>query len=492
VTVTEAPSSRAVEPTPVRASRLTDPVVASVLLLGMALVMMALAATQPKSYGLTVTVEAFGLLAVVLGLASPRVAVVYLLVTTFFRLALPVGVLPVDPFILAFGGLIVSIGIWARRHRDELRRPGLLELAIALYVVWNIGSMLSPHPFPPIYPQDGTPLQVGRFLLIGIVMPLVSLLLGRIAFGRDGAIRVLLFSVMGFAAYSAFVSIGQFYLPSLVFPRYIVSSPAWNGRAVGVFNQPLVNGLVMVVGYLTAVLVSSHRAERRLVRVGAGVIAAGCCAGVYLTHTRSAWLSLALVIALGFVMARGWRTGFVVTGGLIALGVALNWSEFTSSDRSAGGVGSTSELEDRLNIAATCLWAVARKPLLGWGLGRFPAVNTYHHQQWSADVPWKRGYGFASHFDILGVAAELGLIGVALWAGVMGVALFRLTRALRSLPAEGHYDGKFATLAMLSLVSLLATGLTVDLRFFDFPNILIMLLVGAAIGRSELKQRYRT
>jgi hypothetical protein len=44
---------------------------------------------------------------------------------------------------------------------------------------------------------------------------------------------------------------------------------------------------------------------------------------------------------------------------------------------------------DRLNDAQTALW-VALKPLTGWGIGRFAAVNTYHHQQWSPAIPWMR------------------------------------------------------------------------------------------------------
>jgi hypothetical protein len=34
----------------------------------------------------------------------------------------------------------------------------------------------------------------------------------------------------------------------------------------------------------------------------------------------------------------------------------------------------------------------------------------------------------------------------------------------------------------LCLVAQSTTGLTVDLRFFDFPNIIVMLLAGATIG----------
>ena len=55
------------------------------------------------------------------------------------------------------------------------------------------------------------------------------------------------------------------------------------------------------------------------------------------------------------------------------------------------------EENDRLNADQTALWAFDRKPVAGWGIGRFQIVNTYHHQQWAPDVPWTRGYGIVAH-----------------------------------------------------------------------------------------------
>jgi hypothetical protein len=44
------------------------------------------------------------------------------------------------------------------------------------------------------------------------------------------------------------------------------------------------------------------------------------------------------------------------------------------------------------------------------------------------------------------------------------------------------YGRPLGLTALLCLVAQTVTGLTVDLRFFDFPNIIVMLLAGAAIG----------
>ena len=454
-------------------------------LLGVGIVLLGLSTVTQNRFGLLLLTAAVGLVAVVLGLRSPVLAVTYLLVTTFFRLAVPPGTLPVDPFVLAFGGVIASWWIWRRPSTRGLPALGAIEGAMALYVAWNVMSMIAPHQYPagPVLNSPG--FSVVRFILIGTVMPFTMFLVGRSVFRSERSIRYLLWALLGAASYSAAVSIMQFAGPAaIVWPRYIVEAPNWPERAVGVFNQPVVNGLVLIVGFLVAVLVASHAAERRGIRRVAMVIGAACGYAIYLTHTRAEWLSFTLVVLIGAVAAKGFRRGFVVAGVLLVTGVLATWSTFTSSDRAAGGVGSASEVEDRLNGVATSLWAVGERPFTGWGIGRFPAVNTYHHRSWSVEVPWERGYGISSHFDSLGILVELGFVGLALWVTVLVLIFVALARAVRLLPSEGMYNRPFALTALLSLVALVITGTTVDLRFFDFPNIVVMLLAGSAIGRA--------
>lgn len=453
--------------------------------------MLALLALAPAHFGLLLSLGAVAVLCIVLGLRSPVLACTYLLITTFFRLAVPPDTLPVDPFLIAFAGVVASMWIWSTPRRRNLSAVEVdpLLFVIVLYIAWNLVSMVLPHPYPPGSALDPGPFSVPRFIIIGTVMPLAMFLVGRWLFVSRRAIRVLLWSVVIAAAYSAIVSILQFAAPALVWPRYIVSDTLWPGRAVGVFNQPVVNGLVLIVGFLVATLIASHPVESRLLRACAAVVAVASVYGLYLTHTRAGWLSFALVVLIGAVAGRGFRTGFVLTLGAMALAVASNWSTFTSSDRSAGGVGSTSEVHDRLNSIATSIWAVEEKPLAGWGIGRFAAVNTYHHQQYSLEVPWERGFGISSHLDALGILVELGIIGLALWMVALVLIYTGLFRATRRLPAGDMYGRPLGLTALLCLLAQAITGLTVDLRFFDFPNITVLLLAGAAIGWQREQSR---
>jgi O-antigen ligase len=241
-----------------------------------------------------------------------------------------------------------------------------------------------------------------------------------------------------------------------------------------------------------AMLLLSRRSEPTWRRWFAFVVAIACGYGIFLTHTRVAWMSGVVVLIIGALIARGYRKGFIVAIGLVASAIAVNWSVFTSADRKAGGVGEMSEVQDRLNTNQTALWAFARKPFAGWGIGRFQAVNTYHHQQWAPDIPWIRGYGIVSHGNELGILAEVGVIGLALWICVLALVIRRLWTAYRTLPDHDLCGKPLAVTAIMAIATVICAGLTVDLRMFDFPMIPVFLLAGIVVSWSDRYQRSQT
>lgn len=384
-----------------------------------------------------------------------------------------------EPVLCMFAVLLVAAALWRDANPDRLRGFGAVEWAMVAYVLWNVYSAVTPHKYPP-----GDPLF--KFILIPTVIPFVLYVVGRFAVDSERAVKAVLWAILGFAAYSAAVSILQFTGPTgLVWPRYIVDAPNWPNRAVGIFNQPVPNGMVLALGLAVAILMASRRGVPRWQRAAASVTALACACGIYLTHTRVVWLCGVAVLVIGAVLAKGYRPGFVAGLTGVAIVVVLNWSRLTSSDRAAGGMASVREVDDRLNTIQTALWAAAQKPLTGWGLGRFRAVNTYHHQQWAPEIPWIRGYGIVSHENELGILAELGVVGLAAWLAVLALIAYRLWDAYRRLP-DDHLCGKpLAVTAIMAMAILLCTGMTVDLRFFDFPLGAVFLLFGIAIGWAD-------
>lgn len=448
------------------------------------LLQLAVVFAGPSNIGTAILLAGVGAALVLAGLAHPAVAVSLLLIAAFLRLALPAAVLPVDAFVLAFGGVLASAALAVLGRVNQLPQLGAVETAMVLYLAWNIGSAIAPHTLPAIVPLTGEEFPVWRFILTGVMIPFALYGVGRFVLNTDQAVRRLLWLVLGLTGYSAVVSIMQFHGPvALVWPRYIVDAPNWENRAVGVFNQPVVNGLVLIIGFVIALHLASRSVGSRW-PVLAYAVAACSAYAIYLTHTRAIWLSFLVMLVAGAVLARGWRAGFLVPLVAVTLAVVANWSVFTSEDREAGGVASSGEIEDRLNVIATSVWAVQKEPIAGWGIGRFTVMNTYHHRQWAPDVDWQRGYGISSHLNELGIAAELGLVGLALWLTVLLLLGRRLVRAVRFLPQHTAASG-LALVALFAFAAWAITGVTVDLRFFVFPNALVLLLAGIATAYAE-------
>lgn len=440
------------------------------------------ASPMPGPWGLLITVAGCALVAVLLG--SPLVTTVLLLLASFVRLAIHVGGLPAEPMTLLFVALVASAALAGLRATVRFHF-GPLEAVMVAYLLWNVVSIAWPHAYPAVDPRTGESIVLYRFLLAGSIFPFAGYAMGRAYFRSASRIRILLFSLLAFSAYSAVVSVLQFTGPkALVWPRYIVNSPSWPERAVGVFDQPVINGLVMSAGFVAAVVLARERSLRAWQRVLSALVAPMCAVGVYLTHTRVALLVFGLAIVLCAFIARGVRAVFVMT--LIAAGMflAAEWATISSADRTKGGLGSLGEVQDRLNMISTSFWAIKEEPLIGWGFARFQQINTHHHQQWANDIKWERGYGYASHENELGIAAELGLVGLGLWLTVLALLLWQVVRAFRRLPSEGVNGRAVGVIAIASLLVWSGSGATVDLRFFDFPNLLVFLIAGAAVGAS--------
>ncbi len=304
--------------------------------------------------------------------------------------------------------------------------------------------------------------------------------------------RWLLWTTVGMSAYSAWISIMQFHGPRfLVWPKYVVDAPAWEGRANGVFNQPVTNGLILVMGFVVCLFLASRPGtERRIKWLLYGVAAASAYA-VYLTHTRAALLALIVVIGLGIVFAAGWRRGWVVFAALGLAAVAANASTIFSSDRSAGGVGSSTEVYDRLNLMATAFQATMEHPILGIGIARFQVYNTYHHLAWSQHVDWNRGYGIVSHENESGIAAELGIPGLILWLAVLASVMWLLWRATRELPRDTFLGAPLAFVGAIAIIVMVVNGTTVDLRILDFAMLLPFIFAGMVAGQLERHRAHR-
>lgn len=423
-------------------------------------------------------------------LNRPVLAVGVLLVADYFRMAIKSPALPMELYLFAFGMVVAGSVIAIMRRLKSAPDLGSIEGAMALYVMYSIASGIVPHVYPPSGSEQGEDF-TWNFILTSTVIPFALYIVGRFVFDRESAVRAFMWFVTGLFGYSILVSILQFSAPQFVWPRYILDidpESGWADRAVGVFSQPVHNGLVLVIGFGVAVHMASQRSTPMWQRVFLYLLSTVSLYAIFLTRTRAVWLVFGILLIAGVLLFRRSRWYYGSVLGVIAAVIIVNWASFTSEDRTAGGVGSSHEVDDRLNMIATAFWAIRQKPVFGWGIGRFDQVNTYHHMQWSPSVDWIRGYGIVSHFNDLGIAAELGIIGLLLWWAVLFLLARRLWQTVRMLPRDGLCGRDLAVLALVVAVMWVVTGFTADLRFFDFAAFLVLLLCGVAVGFADRMQ----
>ena len=90
-----------------------------------------------------------GAVALVLGvmvLRSAPFATIILIIAIGLRPATP-HVLPIDTFWIVFAGVVGALVLWMDRNPDRPRGMDAIEWAIALYMTWNVYSMISPHEY---------------------------------------------------------------------------------------------------------------------------------------------------------------------------------------------------------------------------------------------------------------------------------------------------------------------------------------------------------
>jgi hypothetical protein len=441
-------------------------------------VVLGLAVSSPSNVGILLAGAAVAALVALLALGDPLLALVLVFAASFGRLAQK-QIISTELLTPALIGLVIAYALAVKQGRKQAPTLGPIEWLMAAYLIWNLLSLVMGHDLPAIDPVTGSDQDAWRWIFTGTIVPFAAYVLGKGVADDERGVRWILWSTIVFAAYSAWVSIAQFHgLGRLVWPRYIINDPAWTGRANGVFNQPVVNGLILDMGFLACFFLATRPGTKRGTKVVLYALAAACAYSVYLTHTRIVLLVLVLAIGMGMVFAKGWRRPFVVSLVLGVLGVAANASTFFSSDRSSGGVGSSYEVFDRLNIMATAWRAIQEHPFFGIGIARFLAYNTWYHVQWSQDVEWNRGYNLISHENEIGIAAELGIPGALLWIGVLVGVCYLMWRALRELPANEFLGQPLALLGAIAMVGLVITGFTVDLRQLDFATFVPFLYAG--------------
>lgn len=398
------------------------------------------------------------------------------------------GLLAVDR--VAFMALAGTFFIEVVTGRRELGRLGVTEFLMLCFVIYLIGSSLTPHALPAVG-EKGEHRSLVDLILTSAFLPFAGFFMGRQILNTERNVRRFLWFITVFGVYLGITNVfWVLHMKALIWPKTILDPNlgAHFDRGRGVFLNAAVTGLVLVVCFIvTMYLASRYRGRMRYGLLAAALL---MLIGIGLTQTRSAWLAAVLVILFSAAVYTGFRRWYLLIILGLAVLVGINWSTFTSKDRAAGGVNSVNETQDRLNAAATGLWAIQQKPILGWGLGRFPAINTVHHRAWGT-TPWKRGYGIYAHDTQIGIGAELGLLGLGLWLMIIVSMVVASRRAWKTLPRSGLLSRNLAIVFWSVAISWGVTASLIDVRLFAFANTLFFVFGGMCAGLADEFARRR-
>lgn len=381
---------------------------------------------------------------------------------------------------LTFAALVAGWFIAIVTHRRPLRRFGLTELAMLLFILVQVGSMIAPHQLPA-----STQLTPTSIITRGALFPFMLFVIARQTMTDRRAVRSFLYFVVFAGTYTALMAIFYKFGPhALVFPREILDQNLGINPERG--RGPLLNsaadGITMVAGLIAAAFLVMQRGSRfkKL------MIAAICVMplGIYLTQTRAIWLAMGLAVVLGVMFAHGFRRYYLIILTVAITFIGVNWQKFLSSDRTQGGVTSEGEIESRLNDWATALWALDQHKLFGWGISRFPDINTQYHKAWG-DIDWNLGYGFLGHNTHLTTGAELGWLGLGLWAAVIISVTVASTRAWRLLPRRGLLSRGLVFSFWCAWLGFLINAAIIDMRVFTLLNGLFFAWAGIIAGLGD-------
>lgn len=330
-----------------------------------------------------------------------------------------------------------------------------------------------------------------RQYLNGYVIPYAMFIIAKNVFGdRRSVDRFIFWLAVPLAFYFPVTAMLEHYgVVSLLFPRYIGKAIVgeveveWGGRAMGTFIQPTATGFAMIAIYVLA-LYSLAKVRNRLARVYAVFLSVTTPIGVFFTYTRGVYLGYFGAIVTLLILSRRQR---LVAGLLIVamfLAVIGNWSNFTGSDRQAGGVGEVSTAQTRVVLARASLAMFLDHPLVGVGFTNFiHAARPYVAQVRTTFLGYREawiGTSVNQHNQFLSVLTETGLVGFVPFI-LMYVLLLRTLVRARGRDADS-YDRELVAAVLAVLGAYVVQMLFIEPRFFEFMNVLPFLLAGIIVG----------
>lgn len=268
---------------------------------------------------------------------------------------------------------------------------------------------------------------------------------------------------------------------AIALPSYGIFAGYGSGAWQGICNHKNTLGVSSTYLLLPAFFVTDYS---RLTRCAYALLMLLLIA---LSQSRGAWF-----YALGIITFITWlhlyrrlrRSGslllVILTGALFTALLVLVVAYFPAL---SAMVGKDPTMSGRFKIYEEVWLAIAKRPLLGYGLGGFWFPGSLESQRLGLAIGWSHiGY---SENGILELALQVGFAGVALVLGMIGVAVVRAIKLLRS-PFYTHRVGWFLSILVLAMLTNVDAGWFLTADTLDW-----VLIVIACIGLNQEWARAR-
>lgn len=234
-------------------------------------------------------------------------------------------------------------------------------------------------------------------------------------------------------------------------------------RATGVMINPAIYGSILGVGILAGICLL-YQTKRILIRVAIILTIGILLFGVFLSYTRSAWVSVSVVLfAAQFFINDLWKKSLpiFIIGILILVSI---WPTLSNSSFVKERASNTETVETRIELLKFGWKLFQEKPIFGWGAG---ALNT---------MSQRRGL-YSSHNIYLTLLVDGGLTLFLSFLTIVGYLLKKMTDIYGMLK-KGSLE-RDVLVAMIGFVFIfLLSGLAIELRYFGYYNAIFWICVG--------------
>jgi O-antigen ligase len=258
-------------------------------------------------------------------------------------------------------------------------------------------------------------------------------------------------------------------VPSLGYERWL---DVPGGRISGVIGNPAIFGGILGTGILASICCLVHE-KRKSIQVVLGGMIVIFFVGVFLSYTRAAWISIAMVLFfVQFKIGNIWKKTLPFFLVCILL-LVLVWGTLAGNFVIRKRILNPDNVNVRFDMAFVALDVFREKPFLGWGPG---AYNSFIYEHVALNLSGSIGAS-SSHNTYLTMLVDGGLLVFLSFSGLIISFFIKANRAIR-LTKTKSFERSTVWCMIGYILLFLLLGLSNDLRDFIYLNVLFWISAG--------------